>query len=229
MAEWLTGWMAGVGGVLMIGPFATAGTVKVHVLGNKVFPPSIGDRFNIVCAILRQLHLSLQFLLAVWLFHLATVLPFLSGFLLPPSHPFSSSADWSSRRQLAPFDVIVIDQLSASIPLLRLAGLNRVVFYCHFPDLLLAPDRSASLAQITTNRSLKGRVRALYRAPIDKLEEVTTGCADKIVVNSSFTAGVFATVFSGLGRVPRVVYPAVDVHAYDTVEETKAGDEWLVE
>lgn len=213
----------------MVGPFATAGTLKVHVLGNTLFPPSIGGRFNIVCAILRQLHLSLQFLLATFLHHLATLLPFLNRFLLPPSHPFTSSPDWSARRQLAPFDVLVIDQLSASIPLLRLAGLNRVVFYCHFPDFLLAPDRSASLAQITTNRSLKGRVRALYRAPIDKLEELTTGCADKIVVNSGFTAGVFRTVFRGLGRVPRVVYPAVDVHAYDKVEPTKADAEWLVE
>lgn len=74
-----------------------------------------------------------------------------------------------------------------------------------------------------------GRIRALYRAPIDRLEEVTTGCADKIVVNSSFTAGVFGTVFGGLGRVPRVIFPAVDVHAYDEVVETKAEDVWLVE
>ena len=224
----------GVGGfssgtVLIARWFATAGTLSVHVLGNTIFPPSIRGRFSIVCAILRQLHLSSQFLLAVFLFHLATLLPFLNRFLLPPSAPFTSSADWSWHRQLAPFDVLVIDQLSASIPLLRLAGLNRVVFYCHFPDLLLAPDRSASLAHITTNRSLKGRIRALYRAPIDKIEELTTGCADKIVVNSSFTAGVFETVFRGLGRVPRVVYPAVDVYAYDKGEATKAEEKWVVE
>jgi len=165
----------------------------------------------------------------VFAFHVASVFPLVPWLLVPPSHPFASSADWSLRRQLAPFDVLVIDQLSASIPLLRLAGLNRVVFYCHFPDLLLAPDRSASLGAIQANRSLKGRVRALYRAPIDKIEELTTGCADKIVVNSGFTAGVFGEVFKGLGRVPRVVYPAVDVYAYDKAVETAEADKWLVE
>lgn len=207
-------------------PFA--GTLKVHVLGNSFFPPSIKGKLTIVCSILRQLHLSLSFLLAVLLFHLATWVPFFGRLLIPLATAFSSSADWSPLRQLQPFDVIIIDQLSASIPLLRLAGLNRIVFYCHFPDLLLAPDRSASLEAHRANRSLLGRLRALYRLPLDKLEETTTGCADKIVVNSDFTSGVFARTFAGLGRVPRVVYPAVDVYAYDKEEGAKEEDKWLV-
>ena len=38
-------------------------------------------------------------------------------------------------------------------------------------------------------------LKMIYRAPLDLLEEVTTGMADQIFVNSCFTAGVFAQAF----------------------------------
>ncbi|KAL8293041.1 hypothetical protein RQP46_000735 [Phenoliferia psychrophenolica] len=210
------------------------GTLKVHVLGNSIVPPSLGGRFTIICAILRQLHLSLSFLLASLLYLLSS-LPFLSSILLPLNHPFTSSADWSPRRQLAPFDVIVVDQLSASIPLLRWAGLNRVVFYCHFPDLLLSPSRSAHEGEDGQPHYREpfnpaGLLRAVYRIPIDRFEEVTTGEADKILVNSEFTSRVFQRTFPGLGRIPRVVYPCVDVKAYGKeVVAPAEADKWLVD
>ncbi|KAI5476057.1 alpha-1,3/alpha-1,6-mannosyltransferase, glycosyltransferase family 4 protein [Pseudohyphozyma bogoriensis] len=204
------------------------GTLKVHVLGNSIFPPSLLGRFTIICAILRQFHLTLSFLLATLLYHLSS-LPILSSFILPQAHPFTSSSDWSPRRQLAPFDVVVVDQLSASIPLLRWLGANRVVFYCHFPDLLLSPSRSAH-EHITGARdwSLRGQLRGIYRAPIDRFEETTTGEADKILVNSRFTQGVFGKTFATMGRVPRVVYPGIDVDAYGKEVDVKEADEWLV-
>lgn len=61
------------------------------------------------------------------------------------------------------FDVILADQVSVVIPLLKLKRSMKVVFYCHFPDMLLA--------QHTT------LLRKLYRKPIDFLEELTTGMA----------------------------------------------------
>lgn len=97
-----------------------------------------------------------------------------------------------------PFDVVIADQVSAVIPVLRLSRKTKVLFYCHFPDLLLAKHTS--------------RLRRLYRAPIDWLEEVTTGSADKVVVNSEFTAATFAATFGTLaarGVRPAVLYPAV--------------------
>ena len=51
----------------------------------------------------------------------------------------------------------------------------QVLFYCHFPDLLLVQRRS--------------RLRSLYRAPLNRIEEVSTGCADRLLVNSNFTNG----------------------------------------
>jgi alpha-1,3/alpha-1,6-mannosyltransferase len=59
------------------------------------------------------------------------------------------------------FDVILVDQVSVVIPLLKLKASSKIVFYCHFPDLLLA--------QHTT------MLRRLYRKPIDMIEEATTG------------------------------------------------------
>jgi len=83
---------------------------------------------------------------------------------------------------------------------------RQVLFYCHFPDMLLA-RRSSPL-------------RALYRAPLDALEQFSTGCAHSVLVNSKFTAAVFARTFTRLharGMRPAVLYPAVDIDAFAAV------------
>jgi alpha-1,3/alpha-1,6-mannosyltransferase len=96
--------------------------------------------------------------------------------------------------------VVVVDQVSSPIVLLRFLMSNAaVLFYCHFPDLLLATKASSPL-------------RRLYRAPVNFLEEFSTGLAHGVVVNSRFTADVFAKTFASLyrkGAHPAVVYPAV--------------------
>ena len=69
-------------------------------------------------------------------------------------------------------DVIFCDQISACIPVLKFSR-AKVLFYCHFPDMLL-----------TQRNSL---LKSLYRRPIDALEEKTTGMADCVLVNSQFT------------------------------------------
>ena len=70
------------------------------------------------------------------------------------------------------YDVIFCDQISACIPVLRLRKC-KILFYCHFPDLLLTERNS--------------RAKRIYRAGIDWLEEKTTGMADRVLVNSKFT------------------------------------------
>jgi len=103
----------------------------------------------------------------------------------------------SELRSLNP-TVFFVDQLSAGIPLLRLLCSGpRVLFYCHFPDKLLAKPGSI--------------LKTLYRIPFDTLERWSTGCSDSIVVNSKFTRSVFSSAFPSLAhRQPNVVYPCVD-------------------
>ncbi|OAG10256.1 mannosyltransferase [Paraphaeosphaeria sporulosa] len=147
---------------------ARDGTLDVRVRGNSLVPPTVLGRFAVLCAILRQLHLILHVVV------------------------------FSNELQLLKPTAFFVDQLSAGIPLLRLLQpAVRVVFYCHFPDKLLAQQG--------------GLLKTLYRRPFDWLESWSTGCSDTIVVNSNFTRGVFAAAFPGLDyRNPGVVYPCVD-------------------
>jgi alpha-1,3/alpha-1,6-mannosyltransferase len=139
-------------------------------------PSTVLGRFAILCAIARQLHLILQIAL------------------------FSSELS-----NLAPSSFFV-DQLSAGIPLLRLLQPKaRIIFYCHFPDKLLAKKG--------------GILKTLYRGPFDWVESWSTGCSDKIVVNSNFTKSVFGEAFPSLqDRKPGVVYPCVDISSAESVE-----------
>lgn len=110
------------------------------------------------------------------------------------------------------FDVILADQVSVVIPLLKLKKSTKVVFYCHFPDLLLA--------QRTTV------LRRMYRKPIDIIEEITTGMADLVLVNSKFTASTFASTFKQLdarGIKPSVLYPAVNVDQFNKPHTFKSN------
>ena len=69
-----------------------------------------------------------------------------------------------------------------------------MLFYCHFPDLLLAQKRSG--------------IRALYRWPLDAIEETTTGQAHLILVNSRYTQGKQITNAAMHGSVWVLCIPA---------------------
>ena len=76
-----------------------------------------------------------------------------------------------------------------------------MLFYCHFPDLLLA--------------SHKNWFQRLYRLPLDWVEEKTTGRADAVAVNSNFTAGIFHDTFKSVKLRPEVLYPSLNFEAFD--------------
>ncbi|PRP87220.1 hypothetical protein PROFUN_01482 [Planoprotostelium fungivorum] len=97
--------------------------------------------------------------------------------------------------------VIVVDGVSTCIPLLKLSG-RKVLFYCHHPDLLLV-------------RKKTGALRQQYRAVMNYLEEATTACADRIVVNSQYTGLRFRQSFPRLTETPEVVYPCVNIQVLD--------------
>jgi alpha-1,3/alpha-1,6-mannosyltransferase len=70
------------------------------------------------------------------------------------------------------YDCVFCDQISACIPVFKMKRI-KVLFYCHFPDLLLTQRKTF--------------FKRLYRKPLDWLEEKTTGMADVVLVNSHFT------------------------------------------
>eukprot|EP00601_Ochromonadales_sp_CCMP2298_P025409 CAMPEP_0173272908 /NCGR_PEP_ID=MMETSP1143-20121109/1617_1 /TAXON_ID=483371 /ORGANISM="non described non described, Strain CCMP2298" /LENGTH=188 /DNA_ID=CAMNT_0014209603 /DNA_START=152 /DNA_END=722 /DNA_ORIENTATION=- len=64
-------------------------------------------------------------------------------------------------------DVVLLDGVSAPIPLLRLFG-AKIIFYCHFPDMLLCYERTSPL-------------KRFYRHFIDSVEQYTTGAAHLVL------------------------------------------------
>ncbi|KAI9403254.1 hypothetical protein POPTR_001G393000v4 [Populus trichocarpa] len=92
---------------------------------------------------------------------------------------------------------------------------HRVVFYCHFPDLLLAQHTTV--------------LWRLYRKPIDFIEEITTGMADMILVNSKFTASMFTNTFKHLHAreiQPAVLYPAVNMDQFDVPHSYNSSESY---
>ena len=149
---------------------ARDGTLDVRVRGHWLVPATVLGRFKILCAILRQIHL---------LFSIT-----ISGEL----------------RRLEP-DVFFLDQLSAGIPILRWRWEDtRILFYCHFPDLLLVQGR----------QRLSKRI---WRLGFDWLEGWGIRGADTIIVNSNFTKSVVEGVWKGVGgkKGVTVVYPCVHI------------------
>ncbi|XP_002740170.1 alpha-1,3/1,6-mannosyltransferase ALG2-like [Saccoglossus kowalevskii] len=107
------------------------------------------------------------------------------------------------------YDIVICDQISACIPILKFRK-AKILFYCHFPDQLLTKRISF--------------MKKLYRGPIDWLEEKTTGMADCILVNSQFTGETFASTFTTLSHIkPQVLYPSLNFSAFD-VPVSDAGD-----
>eukprot|EP00039_Didymoeca_costata_P019820 m.339072 g.339072 ORF g.339072 m.339072 type:complete len:422 (-) comp18650_c0_seq1:70-1335(-) len=100
------------------------------------------------------------------------------------------------------YPVIFCDQVSACIPVLTM-GSAKIIFYCHFPDQLLAQRKSS--------------LKKIYRAPIDFVEERTTSRAHCILVNSRFTAMTFAKTFPSIATTPQILYPSLNFSAFDTV------------
>ena len=146
------------------------GTLEVRVRGHTLFPASIFSRFTIICAILRQLHLII-------------------------------GAYFRSEIRIFQPDAFVVDQLSAGLPLLRfLYPETRILFYCHFPDLLLAQGRASFLKRV-------------YRIPFDFIEQWSMSFADSIAVNSGFTKGIVGKVWPDLAKRKnlQIVYPCVDI------------------
>lgn len=99
--------------------------------------------------------------------------------------------------------LIFCDLISLCIPFLKMTRRpSRVMFYYHHPDKLLSTEG--------------GLLKKLYRAPLNWLEELTTARADKVLVNSKYTARVYQDAFQNIKDVPDVCYPSVNTEFFKT-------------
>jgi alpha-1,3/alpha-1,6-mannosyltransferase len=92
------------------------------------------------------------------------------------------------------FDILFCDLIPHVIPLLRLVSRAKIIYYCHHPDLLVAPAR--------------GLLYRFYRAPINLLEEIGANMSDRVLANSQFTASEFRRALPRLrGLSIEVLHP----------------------
>jgi alpha-1,3/alpha-1,6-mannosyltransferase len=187
---------------------ARDGTLDVRVRGDTIFPAHIFGRLHILMASLRQLHLT---------FSLLTEL----GSRDAPSQ--QSEKDQSSNAEEIRDDIFIVDQLPACVPILKTFGqprksrTQRILFYCHFPDQLLARRNEGG--------SLLRLAKLLYRFPFDWFEGWAMSASDRVVANSNFSRGVVHSVFGTdrLGDVD-VVYPCVDTNTGLAAPQTKPAE-----
>jgi alpha-1,3/alpha-1,6-mannosyltransferase len=100
-------------------------------------------------------------------------------------------------------DLVFCDLVSHVVPLVKRLTGRPVLFFCHFPDLLLTPEGSRA-----------SPAYRVYRRRLDRNEQEGLRAADRVIVNSAFTAAKVTEVFPGLGRTLTVVHPGVPI---DTV------------
>lgn len=186
---------------------ARDGTLDVRVRGNTLFPAHVCGRLHVLMAVLRQLHLTVSLLAEM-------------------------GRTEKESKILLEDDVFIIDQVPACVPILKILGLRlggrcddsrrphqqRILFYCHFPDQLLARrDEGSALIRL---------VKRVYRYPFDWFEGWAMSASDKVVANSKFTRGVVSAVFGPdrLGDVG-IVYPCVDTNTDDVQQGAGKGHE----
>ncbi|KAK9880495.1 hypothetical protein WA026_011735 [Henosepilachna vigintioctopunctata] len=103
-------------------------------------------------------------------------------------------------------DLYIVDLIPISIPFLKLAK-ERVIYYCHHPDLLS-----------TTRDTI---LKKIYRKPIDWLECKATKYSDITLVNSEYTASVFRETFPEIEIKIEVLYPTISLSLFEQLSLSK--------
>ncbi|KAF8120403.1 hypothetical protein EV363DRAFT_1459410 [Boletus edulis] len=92
------------------------------------------------------------------------------------------------------------------------------------PSFLLSFPGQATRTWRVRRRRIEKAKQALYRYPMEYLEEVTTRQADTLVANSKFTARITMAHLSSITSTPKVVYPGINIEAYQAPIDWAAPD-----
>lgn len=96
-------------------------------------------------------------------------------------------------------DVAIVDIVSLPVLVFALFRIP-VLFYCHYPDKLLAESLSSA--------ERASPLKLFYRLSVDAMEALSLRFASAVVCNSRFTASAYAQTYPSL-KAPYVVYPCV--------------------
>ncbi|GAX09672.1 alpha-1,3/alpha-1,6-mannosyltransferase [Fistulifera solaris] len=121
---------------------------------------------------------------------------------------------WWTARKRSKADVYVLDVLPLPLWIWNWISSASLLFYCHFPDLLLLRRNPSSLLQ------------QCYRRVMDGMEEHCMKYADLIAVNSQFTRETVRKTFSSLQDTElHVLYPALDTASLEKNEIMQEEEE----
>ena len=98
----------------------------------------------------------------------------------------------------AKFDLVVVDQITLPIPILRLFR-YKVLYYCHFPEALLNDNKVTPVIKI-------------YRLVMDFVEQICLWFANIICFNSQYTRSNVENRFTFMKKwkgSKYIVYPCV--------------------
>lgn len=109
-------------------------------------------------------------------------------------------------------DVAIVDIVTLPCVVFALYGIP-TLFYCHYPDALLAKT-------LSINEKGPSKLRVMYRYIVDKIEAMSLNCSRMVAVNSNFTATAYKQTFPN-GSKPVVIYPCTEIVV---VEEEKKRD-----
>jgi alpha-1,3/alpha-1,6-mannosyltransferase len=116
----------------------------------------------------------------------------------------------ATRRELGRVDVVLCDLVPQAVPIVRAVVGAPVVFYCHYPDSLLAPVGSAWYR--------------IYRRGIDEFERRGLRACARILVNSRYTLERLREVVPDLGGVPcDVIAPGVSIESFERLPPLGPG------
>lgn len=98
------------------------------------------------------------------------------------------------------FDLIIVDQIAYTIPLLKLFK-KKVLYYCHFPEALLNDNKPT-------------KINIAYRKIFDSIENFSISFSDYICFNSKFTEETTLSTFKKIEQNVKkreVLYPCVEI------------------
>lgn len=97
---------------------------------------------------------------------------------------------------------LIMDTVPHTLPLFTRGLAKQKIYYGHFPDQLLAPERD-------------GKCYALYRRVMNAIELHGLKNADHVLVNSAFTQSQFARCYPSIST--EVVTPGIETHRWHAI------------